>query len=356
MLTNIIKNTIQFYDLEKEQNRWDQFINIRNQPKPKINQTPKQLVWKKNKATLWYYPAVEKKYDIPIFFVFSLLSRSYILDLAPGTSTIESLVKEGYDVYLIDWGIPSYEDKDLNLEDYIETYIKKGVQRALRHSGAKEISLVGYCLGGVMASLYASIAEEPIKNLIAITIPIDYSVSAAPGSWSEGIKNGSINIDRFIDVNGLVPAKFIENMIASIVGPIAFTPKVSLLNHAHNKRFVEKWRIMDHWLHDQIPVTGGSMRQLFNAIIRDNKIVKGEFTIRGKKADLRNIKANLLVLTSKNDTLVLEEQTRPLMEMVSSEDKTYHLLEAGHINIALTGKLAGEMIPWLATRSDVIQG
>ncbi|MGG1677172.1 alpha/beta fold hydrolase [Neobacillus sp. NRS-1170] len=356
MLTNILKNTIPSYDLEKERDRWNQFLTIRNQPKPKINQTPKQAVWKKNKATLWYYPAVEKKYDIPIFFVFSLMNRAYILDLAPGTSTIESLVNEGYDVYLLDWGIPGHEDKDLNLEDYVENYIKKGVQRALRHSGAKEISLVGYCLGGVLASLYASIAEEPIKNLVAITIPIDYSVSVAPDSWSKAFKNGSLNLDRFIDVNGLVPAKFIETMVKGIVGPIAFTSKVSLLNNAHNKGFVEKWRLMDHWLYDQIPVSGGAFRQLFNDIVKDNKIVKGEFTVHGKNADLSNIKANLLVITSKNDTLVREEQTRPIMELVSSEDKTYQLLEAGHINIALTGKLAGELIPWLATRSDLRQG
>ena len=120
---------------------------------------------------------------------------------------LKRLVNSGYDVYLLDWGIASYEDKDINIEDYIEDYIKKGVRRALRHSGAEEVTVLGYCLGGTIAAMYASIAEEPIKNLVVAAVPIDFSVASMPKTWAEGIKDGTMNLDRFVDVNGHISPK-----------------------------------------------------------------------------------------------------------------------------------------------------
>lgn len=343
--------TLSTYDMEKEIKRWKEFSAILNQPKPSTFTTPRQMVWKKNKATLWHYPAVEKKYDVPIFLIYSLAGRSYIMDLAPDTSVIGGLVNSGYDVYLLDWGIPGYEDKNVNLEDYIEDYIKRGVQRTLRHSGAKEISVIGYCLGGVLASIYASIAEEPIKNLIVAAVPIDWGMNVFPDKWVGGLKDGTINVDRLIDVYGLIPGSFIDAGFRSVISPIAISPYTNLLYRAYDKRFVAKWRLIDKWTKDQVPFAGEALRQLINQLIKENKLVKGEFSVRGKKVDLGNIKSNLLVITSNNDNLVIEEQSRPLMELVSSEDKTYQVIEAGHVNLALTGMFSGVAHKWLCHRS-----
>ncbi len=59
----------------------------------------------------------------------SLVSKSYILDLAPGQSFIEFLLKQGYDVYLIDWGVPRPEDRGLQLDDYVLDFIPDCIER-----------------------------------------------------------------------------------------------------------------------------------------------------------------------------------------------------------------------------------
>jgi polyhydroxyalkanoate synthase subunit PhaC len=348
----LIKNTIPSFDCKKEMDRWNEFINIINQPEPSLNHTPRHVIWKKNKASLWHYPASHKKYEIPVFFIYSLINRSEILDFAPGSSVIEGLVNSGYDVYLLDWGIAGYEDKDINLEDYIVDYIKNAVRRTLRHAGAKEVSVVGYCLGGTLAAMYAAIAEEPIKNLAVATVPIDFSVASIPDKWADGLKDGAFNIDRFIDVYGIIPPHVIEGMFRSVTAPVYISPYVKLLSRANDKRFVEKWRRMNKWTKGHVPFTGEAFRQLTNDLFRDNKLMKGEFTIRGKKADLKYIKANLLVVSSKNDNLIPEGQSRPIMDLVSSEDKTYQLVEAGHVSLALSGKFAGILDSWLSGRSQ----
>src|SRR5436305_7007163 len=71
---------------------------------PPLGQTPKDTIYSRGTLSLYHYrPLAKEVYRIPVLFVMSLVSKSYILDLAPGQSFIEFLLKQGYDVYLIDW-------------------------------------------------------------------------------------------------------------------------------------------------------------------------------------------------------------------------------------------------------------
>ncbi|MGJ7910405.1 alpha/beta fold hydrolase [Neobacillus sp. LXY-1] len=339
-------------DYEKEMSRWKNIYKALTEPEPKMGHTPRTEVWRKNKSVLWHYPAKERKYEIPLFFVYSLFNKPYILDVAPKASVIEGLTNMGYEVYLLDWGTPGYEDKNIGLDTYIEKYLRTAVKRAIRHSGAEEISLVGYCLGGTIASIYASIAEEPIKNLIVATVPIDFGPFMGPDKWAEGLRQGDFNIDHFIDVYGNVPPQYVEGMFRAIGAPIYFTNYTMLLHRAHDHRYVDKWRRMNRWTLDQVPFTGEAYRQLAKELFKENKLVKGELMIGNKKADLKNIKANLFVVSGSRDNLILEEQSKPIMDLVSSEDKTYIVVETGHVGLALSGLFAKIVDQWAASHSN----
>lgn len=341
---------------EKYMKRWNRFLNIPNEAEPVVGETPKEMVWRKNKSSLWYYPAQpEKRYNIPIFLVYSLFNQPFILDLAPGSSLIEGLVKRGYDVYLLDWGSPQLEDKDISLGDYVVDYLQKAVRRALRHSGAKEISIIGYCLGGTLSLIYAAIADEPIKNLIVSTVPVDFSQTVLPDKWMESVREGNFSLDRLIDIYGNIPAQYVEWMFKSITTPISFTPYVQLFDGAWNDMFVDRWRKLNKWLYGHVPFAGEAFRQLTYDLMKDNKLVKGEFIVRGNRVDLANIKANFYVISSSKDHLVKEEQSLPVMDLVSSVDKTYQLVEAGHISLVLTSKFPKLLDNWLKERSEPIR-
>src|SRR5437588_8892411 len=90
-----------------------------------IAQTPKEVIWTLNKAKLYRYvpvvPPAERK-PVPLLLIFALINRPSILDLRPGHSFVEYMVKKGYDVYLLDWGVPGPEDKDLKFDDYVLEY------------------------------------------------------------------------------------------------------------------------------------------------------------------------------------------------------------------------------------------
>src|SRR5436305_9332799 len=105
-------------------------------------QTPKEIIWTKNKAKLYHYePSIEKRFPVPILLVYALINRPYVLDLIPGNSLVEHLVNQGFDVYLLDWGIPGDEDVHLTFDHYILDYILRAVKKMLKHAQAEEFTL-----------------------------------------------------------------------------------------------------------------------------------------------------------------------------------------------------------------------
>ncbi|WP_312472858.1 alpha/beta fold hydrolase [Neobacillus sp.] len=339
--------------IKREAKRWNQLYKIMTEPKPDIVPTPRECVWKKNKTTLWFHPAKEKKYETPIFLVYSLLNKVYILDIGEGSSVVGGLTERGYDVYLLEWGSPGLEDSELTLDNYIIDYLENAVKRALRHSGAKDITMVGYCLGGTAAAILTSITNLPIKNLVLAACPVDFSVGIVPDKWLEGLQNGQLSFDRFADAHETIPSEFLYLMFR-MLSPVYGSPKINLITRAHDEKYVEKWRRMDKWTKDTASFAGAAFKQMFNDLYRDNKLLKGELMIGGRKVDLKNIKCPLFVFSCSRDNLILEQQSLPVMELVSSEDKTYKVYEGGHVSLALTGAFAGIMDPWLAAHSQEI--
>lgn len=309
-------------------------------------------IWKRNKATLWYYPSPEKKYITPIFLIYSLVNRPDILDLHPGLSVIESFILNGFDVYLIDFGTPGYEDKDITLDDYIEKYIQKGVQRALLHSNAKEITVIGYCLGGTLAAIYTAIAKEPVKNLILYVTPLDFSTVPSFDTWAKALREDAVNFDEIITVFGILPPAFVKVGMRLLTSPVYITPYLSLISRANDEAYVRKWLSFNRWMKSYLPLVGATVRNLMNDLVKDNKLVKGKLLINGKKANLKNITCNLLVISSEEDRLVSKEQTYSIIELASSKDKTYALSKNGHAGFSVKkGHLPEYIDQWLPPRS-----
>ncbi|RSL29400.1 alpha/beta fold hydrolase [Salibacterium salarium] len=331
--------------------RWKQFVAIWKEPTPEVGQTPKQVVWRKNKATLYYYPAVTKKYKTPLFLVYSLINQAFILDLGPDSSMIEAFTKEGYDVYLLDFGIPGYEDKDTTLDDYIEKYIQKAVQRSLRHAEAEDITVIGYCLGGTLAAIYAAIATEPIKNLILFAAPLDFSEDHFDSNLMDALKKGELNVDAVIDSYGVIPGGGMEFILRMATSPLFYSPYLALYERADDPEYVLRWRRFRSWVNGHVPFAGATLKQCLHLIVQDNQLINNQLVISGKKVNLSKIKSNLLVVSTEGDQLIPETLIKPVMNKVSSNDKTYKRIKGGHAAIALKGELPAFLSNWLKDHS-----
>src|SRR5437588_10823308 len=150
-----------------------------------VAQTPKQVIWTLNKAKLYrYIPVVpaKQRHRVPLFLVFALMNKPYILDLRPGNSFIEYMVKQGHDVYLLDWGAPGPEDKDLKFDDYVLDYLPRAIRKLKTVSGSDEFSMLGWCIGAILTTIYAALRpDDGLKDLILLTAQLDFNDKTAGG-------------------------------------------------------------------------------------------------------------------------------------------------------------------------------
>src|ERR1700757_4802732 len=121
-----------------------------------VGQTPKEVVWRAGRSELWRYRSDHIGVSPPLLIVYSLFNRSYILDLRPGNSVVERLLDAGFDVYLLDWGVPDERDSANRLEDYVDAAIPAAITQVCRRAGTGKVNLLGYCFGGVLTLLHAA--------------------------------------------------------------------------------------------------------------------------------------------------------------------------------------------------------
>ncbi|HWF72416.1 MAG TPA: hypothetical protein VG186_03675, partial [Solirubrobacteraceae bacterium] len=81
-----------------------EFTNvILTTPDAAIGQSPRDVVWTHRKTTLYRYRSPSRTHPVPVLLVFALINRPEIFDLRPGSSFVEYLLDQGFDVFLVDW-------------------------------------------------------------------------------------------------------------------------------------------------------------------------------------------------------------------------------------------------------------
>jgi len=328
--------------------------------KAQIAQTPKELVWTLNKAKLYRYTPVlpeEKRHPVPLLLVFALMNRPYILDLRPGHSFVEYMVNQGYDVYLLDWGAPGPEDKNLKFDDYTLDYMPRAIRKMKAISGSEEFSLLGWCIGAILTSIYSALRpDDGLRNLILLTAPLDFS-HKQDLTFAKWVDERYFDIDKVLGTFGNMPGEMIDYG-AKALKPVEnyISNYLKLWDNLDDPRVVEAWHAMNTWVTDNVPLAGGAFRQLIVDLYRHDKLMKGELVIRGEKVDLGRIRANLLTVIAEGDHITPSCQSEPILSKVSSTDKELFRIAGGHIGIMAGSGAHKYTWPhingWLAPRSE----
>ena len=326
-----------------------------------IGQTPRQAIWTLNKATLYRYTPVvppEERHPVPLLLVFALMNRASILDLRPGNSFVEHMLKRGYDLYLLDWGSPGPEDSGLKIEDYVLEYLPRAIRKLKTVSGSESFSLLGWCIGALLSTLYASLRPaDGLKNLILLTAPLDFTKKEEI-SFARMTGERYFDVDRVLQAHGPnMPGELIDYG-AKMLKPVEnFVGNyVRLLDNLGNTKVVDSWHAMNTWVSDGIPMAGATYRQLIVDFYRENRLINGTLSLRGEKVDLAQLRANLLDVIAEDDHITPPCQSETVVERVGSADKQVLRVPGGHIGImAGSGAAKGtwpKIDAWLSTRSN----
>ena len=321
---------------------------------PTMGSTPKDVIYSRGTMNLYHYrPMVDEIYRVPILIVMATTNRGYILDLTPGQSLIEFLLKRGFDVFMLDWTPPKAEEKNLTIDDYVMDFIPESIRRVQQETGETDVSVIGYCFGGVLSSLYASVTPDgPMKNLICFTTPVDFTQMKLFQNFSD---RRYFDVDRLVDSVGNVPPEMILTSFEMLRPASRLTGQIKLWENIWNDEFVKSYRMFDRWATDTLPLAGEYFRQITKDLMWDNKLFHDTMTVRGRKADLSNIKVPMLHAVAEHDHIVPYEAAKHLIAKVGSADKEEVILKGGHVSLVAGASALKRLWPkidsWLSERS-----
>ena len=322
----------------------------------RVGMTPYDVVYREGTLRLLRYRReTPARYSTPVLFCYALVNRPYILDLQPDKSVIRRYLEAGFDVYLIDWGVPAHADHHLTLQDYVCRLLQGVISLILRERAVTRLHLIGYCMGGTLSVLFAALHPERLGTLTLLAAPIDFAArESLLHVWTDP---KYFDVDAFIDANGNCPASFLQ-LCFLYMKPVQnlLEKNIALYEQMEDPRFLTNFFAMERWVNDNIPVAGETFREFVKKLYQRNELVRGELRLGAQQIDLRRLVCPLLLLTAKNDHLVAPASTEGIRPHVGSSDVQSLSIDAGHVGLVVSSKAHKTLWPdatrWLAARSS----
>lgn len=308
----------------------------------------------------------DARYRVPVLLVPPLGVYGWIYDLMAERSWVRFLNAQGFDVYLVDWGAPQrHHASGLTLENYVNHWMATAVAEVQKHSGQPQISLVGYCMGGLLCLLYAGAHEQgQIKNLVTIASPLDFHAShfygkflqfASDGSRKLGLRKASRLAKKLAPENFHVPGDVLS-VLFKLTNPFAgVVSYFDLVRNLSDRDYVKVHLTTHEWFNNMVDYPGATVQRVVLDFCIDNALASGQVKLGERTADLTRIRSNYLAFAGKTDAIVSIRAARKGMELLGSEDKTFKVVPGGHAGVFAGGRAKEHTwaltAQWLAERS-----
>lgn len=311
-------------------------------------------------------PVEKQQHRIPLILVPPLGVYSWIFDILIERSLVRYLLARGFDLYLIDWGAPEKSSAHISLKDYTLDWMPEAVNAVRDHSKQQDVSLMGYCMGGLLSLIYAACNDDThIQNLVTIASPIDFqrhpamkkasNLVAKPLRALEKITNHEKVIDitnRFYHMDG----KRLSLLFKMSNPQSTVSSYINLLKNMADSEYVSNHMSMAEWFNNMPDYPGATVREIVKNFNFDNQLAKGEIKLDSNTSGrFDKIESNLLAFAGDNDKIVSIGAAKKVLEIVSSKDKTFHVVPGGHAGLFAGSKAANTTwtisADWLADRS-----
>lgn len=314
--------------------------------------SPRREVFRIDKTVLWHYEPTAASTGLPpLVICYALVNRPTMLDLQPDRSLIRGLLARGLDVYLVDWGYPDADDRQLSLDDYINRYLSACIEHAARVANTPAVNLLGICQGGTMSLCHAALHPGRVRNLVTMVTPVDFHTDE--NLLSKWVRK--VDVDRMVEVLGNVPGELLNAAFLALM-PLRLTARkyAGIADIADDREALANFLRMEQWIQDSPDQAGTAFRQFVRWFFQENRLVRGGLEIGGQPVDPQRIVCPLLNIYATQDHLVPPSASRPLAGLTGSQDYTAFEFDGGHIGIYVS-RSAQELLPrtiaqWLESR------
>ena len=313
-------------------------------------------------------PIQRKQYPVPLVLVPPLGVTTETFDLMPQRSLVRFFAAAGFKVYLVDWGKPQKKHAHLNLKDYSYDMLGLALEKIRKHSGSRDLSLMGWCMGGLLCLLHqGQVQDSHIRNIVTVASPIDLESGAGAIAGMAGVAqalNGPAQlVSNYTNfrLNTLDPSRlglpaWATTLVFKLTDPVSsVTTYWDLLTRLWDREFVESHSTTSDYLNNMLMYPGGVIKDMALKVITKNQLATGKVEVGDNLAELDKIESSLLVFAGETDHLVQAAVAEKIVDIVASTDKAFRIAPGGHMGVIIGSRAQNavwaETVEWLSTRS-----
>ena len=309
-------------------------------------------------------PIEREQHRVPLVLVPPLGVTTETFDLMPQRSLVRYMAARGYKTYLIDWGKPRKEHAHYGLGDYADRMFGQALEKIRAHSGSADVSLMGWCMGGLLCLLQQGLEQDPrIRNIVTVASPIDLRGGGIVAGAAQALNAPAQLIRKYTDfrLDVLNPARlhapaWLTTLSFKLTDPVgSVTTYWDLVTRLWDREFVESHSTTSDYLNNMLLYPGGVIADMTVKIAVDNELAGGKIEIGGRLAELDKIESALLAFAGATDHLVAPKIAEKIVHVVASTDKEFRVATGGHMGVILGSKAQREVwaqaAEWLEPRS-----
>ncbi|MCO4773153.1 MAG: alpha/beta fold hydrolase [Deltaproteobacteria bacterium] len=301
-----------------------------------VRPSPRDLVHTEGPIELHRYARPEgvAPRGAPVLIVYSVINRSYILDLTEGDSFVAHLLAQGLDVFMVEWG-PTEAGESRSLDWTITQGLHACVQAIEGITDAPKVALFGHCIGATFGAMYAALHPDRVSRFLSLTAPYQPAEDGVVAFVSEPER---FPVDQVTGSFGQMPAKLIRHTFIALKPYYELTKWRTFIRSLGNERAMARFRLIDRWANDNVDVPAGVFAAFVREVLQSRNLVEGAMVLDGRPVDLGAIDCPILTVHCADDWIVRPESALALHE-ARGERVTDRVvtLPGGHLALLLDG-------------------
>lgn len=228
----------------------------------------------------------------------------------PETSLVRLFLEDGFDVCMVDWHVPTAEQKSMSTADYVLS-LMNSLQEYWDYFN-RPLLAVGYCLGGVLATALACLFER-VQGLALLATPWDFNYYP----FAQMTQEQRTPLQEKVNASPLFSAEDIQSLcyVANAVRIVNQFSRFSELNSViEEMNFVA----IQHWANDGVDVTQKVAQECLIDWPLHNTLMKEEWAVDGETIKPRQLDIPVFAAIPTRDNIVPYECAMGLIDQLSN--------------------------------------
>ncbi|MEM8695026.1 MAG: alpha/beta hydrolase [Pseudomonadota bacterium] len=254
-------------------------------------------------------------------FIPSLINPPTILDLAEHNSLLRWIAGQGLHPYLVDWDAPQPDEAELTVAGHVETLLLPLIDalRAPAH-------LIGYCLGGTMATAAAALRTP----LSLVTMAAPWRFGGFPDDARDGLTQLWSQAEPMAKEIGALPMEVLQTGFWKL-DPARTVNKFEMFGRLDpDSAKASAFVALEDWANDGPPLTYGAGRELVEDLFGHDRSGRSEWNVGGQIVDPNALACPVLDIVSTSDRIVPEATAARAGDVMT--------LTQGHVGMVVGGR------------------